>query len=769
MLLTLFALLLAATLGALYYAYEKGFTSKWRNYVTEEFRKRGVEVTLRQLTLDPLRGLVAKDVRIFDARDRRRTIAVINEMALQVNYANLARGKTFLDALELRDANLSLPLNPEKPRGPKIDISRLNARLFLPPQQIYLAHADAEIFGLRVSAAGRIIHPQAFRLKAGSRETISPEVIARIFDEIAALKFEGEPPVVNVTFSGDLAEPDQIFVEVAFWGERLRRQNYLLRSLYLAASYRAGVLDLKQLQAADAAGDLRVSGLWEPAAHKARLQLRSSLDAPALARSCGDFPWLSDFIFYSPPRIDLRCELSLGEQISLRMLGHLDAAKFAYRTVVFESAATDFSWDGIRWSLRDAHLARAGGEELSGDALQVPGDFRAQLRSTLNPKALRPLVTGKAAETLAQFEFRHPPEITLEAHGAEPVLDSLTIEGTIALQSAKFRGVPADSASAKVRYENHVLSIAPFRIERSEGGGDGNLYFDFSRNELRLDNVHAAMNPPEVAMWIDPNLVKDILPYRFSRRPPNLRIDGLVHLKRGRTTRLSIEVDAPAGMDYTFMRKDLTAPQVSAKLLFTNDRLKISDLSAGLFGGSLKGGADISLLPSHPGHSANLTLENLDFASLTKLYFDYENSQGKLNGRYEFTGRGEDPRTMDGRGELTVTNGDVFAIPFLGPLSGVLDGLVRGMGHTVARHAAITFTISDGVIATDALVVQGTGFSMIGKGRLLFLDDKMDFDMRINAQGLPGVLLFPVSKLFEYTADQKLSKPEWRLKIVPRL
>jgi len=42
----------------------------------------------------------------------------------------------------------------------------------------------------------------------------------------------------------------------------------------------------------------------------------------------------------------------------------------------------------------------------------------------------------------------------------------------------------------------------------------------------------------------------------------------------------------------------------------------------------------------------------------------------------------------------------------------------------------------------------------------------MDFDLRINAQGLPGVLLFPVSKLFEDTADDKLSKPVWRPKMV---
>jgi hypothetical protein len=44
----------------------------------------------------------------------------------------------------------------------------------------------------------------------------------------------------------------------------------------------------------------------------------------------------------------------------------------------------------------------------------------------------------------------------------------------------------------------------------------------------------------------------------------------------------------------------------------------------------------------------------------------------------------------------------------------------------------------------------------------------MDFDVRINARGLPGVLLFPVSKLFEYTSTDALSKPNWRAKIVPR-
>lgn len=768
-LLTLLALFLAVVGGALWYASNKGFTSKWRGYVSEEFRKRGVEVTLRKLTLDIRRGLVAKEVRVFDAFDRRRTLAVIDEMALQVNYANLARGQTFIDALDLRDANLSLPLDPEKPRGPKLEIVRLNARLFLPPRQIYLASAEAEIFGLRVSAAGRLIHPEALPRRAPNSDGWSPELIARIFEEISAVKIEGEAPVMNITFSGDLAAPDQLFVEAALWGEGLRRKSYLLKSLYVAASYRGGILDLKQLVAADAAGELHVAGLWDFAAKQGRMQLRSSLDAPALARASGDFPWLNDLVLYAPPELDLRLEMAAAGAFTARVLGRVDLRKFAYRSVVFEGASADFSWDGARWSVRDVQVVRNGPETLTGDVMRVPDDFRAQVRSTINPKSLRTLASGQLAEALAQLEFSKPPEVSITARGKEPTIEALTLEGDLKLGPGSFRAVAAESLTANFRYENRVLSLAPFRVQRLEGEGGGALHFDFRRDEVRLEKIRARVNPPEVAMWIDQRLVKDILPYRFPKQPPNLLIDGLVHTKKGKTTRLSIEVDAPAGMDYTFLRKNLSASAVSGKLLFTSDRLKITDLSATIFGGSLKGQVDVSLVPEKPGHMASLAVQNVDFASVTKLYFDYENSQGRLNGRYEFSGRGNDARTMEGRGEIRIDNGNVFAIPFLGPLSGILDTIVPGMGHDVARQGSATFTISQGVIATDDLVVQGNGFSMIGGGKLFFVDDRMDFDMRINAQGLSGVLLFPVSKLFEYTSDQTLSKPVWRLKIVPRL
>ena len=159
----------------------------------------------------------------------------------------------------------------------------------------------------------------------------------------------------------------------------------------------------------------------------------------------------------------------------------------------------------------------------------------------------------------------------------------------------------------------------------------------------------------------------------------------------------------------------------------------------------------------------------MNFASVTKLYFNYSDSEGSLDGAYSFTGRGDDPRTMKGAGKVSVNEGNVFAIPWIGPLSVVLNTIVPGLGYQHAHKAAATFEVNGGTIENKDLIIKGQGFSMIGNGKLFYLDDKMDFNIRINAQGLPGVLLFPVSKLFEYVSDSSLSKPVWRPKILPKL
>jgi hypothetical protein len=177
----------------------------------------------------------------------------------------------------------------------------------------------------------------------------------------------------------------------------------------------------------------------------------------------------------------------------------------------------------------------------------------------------------------------------------------------------------------------------------------------------------------------------------------------------------------------------------------------------------VRGGADISLEKNDQSYRANVALEGVDFPKLADLYFKYETAHGRLSGAYEWTGVGNEPRNMEGKGNAKVTEGDIFAIPIFGPLSGLISAVIPGAGYSLARQAKTTFTIKEGVIHTDDFKVSGKLFGMVGNGDVHFLEDKLDFNIRIEAGG-PGVLLTPMYKLFEYKGEGSISKPNWHPK-----
>jgi hypothetical protein len=771
--LVLIALVFVGLLGAGWYASERGLTRKWRGFVSGEFRKRGLEVSLRRLALDPFRGFVAREVKIYDSKERRRTLAVIDDIRLVINYANLLRGEPFLEALDLREARLALPVDTRNPRGAAIEVNNLSGRLLLPPQQVHLSRLEAELHGMRVSASGVLIYPKGFRLQEGDvRQRRLVEVVEQWVRELKALRFEQEPPHLDLRFGGNLAEPDTIFFEGTLRARKLRRATWRIEQLDAEASFRQGVLELRQLHARDSRGSLTGGGRWQAAQGTGSAHLVSTMDLRELALALRIPGPLRECVFGGAPVLDLslKTERHSGQnpEVSTQILGRVQAQTVTYRSVAFDRVTADFSWRDGAWSVRDLRLAQPRGE-ITGDVLRVPGDFRIRLRSDLFPQTLAPLLPAAYRDALGQWNFREPPRIQLEIRGPEPDWGSCVATAEVQLGRTLFRNVAAENLTATVRYEKGLLSVEPFRLRRSEGGASGGVFVDFKKQEVQLRKIEAAVFPSEVMQWFAPGLVEDVAPYRFPRRAPSLWIDGVVHIARGKTTKLTIDVDSKTGMDYTFAKKPLSSPQVSARLLFTDRRLQISGLSAALWGGRLKGEADFALVPGKPSYSATFRLENVDFASLTRLYLNYDNSKGRIDGVYHFTGRGADPRSLTGDGSLSVRDGDVFAIPFLGPISGILNGIVPGMGQDVAKNATAQFHTEGGVVDVKNLLVEGSGFSLLGGGKLRYLEDSMDFDVRINARGLPGVVLFPVSKLFEYVADEKLSKPRWRPKALPRL
>src|SRR5437867_5493377 len=216
-------------------------------------------------------------------------------------------------------------------------------------------------------------------------------------------------------------------------------------------------------------------------------------------------------------------------------------------------------------------------------------------------------------------------------------------------------------------------------------------------------------------------------------------------------------------MAYVLLAKTLHFDRISGRLLFTNDRLQITDVGGALLGGALRGNADISLARNDPRYRAGISVSQINFPLLTDLYYNYKTAQGVLKGTYDFNGLGTDWRTMRGNGKVEVSNGDVFAIPIFGPLSGILNKILPGSGYSIARTATADFKVENGIIHTDDFETAGALFSMLGHGDIHFLDDKLDFNLRLDMKG-PGVLLMPMYKLFEYAGEGSLRKHDWHPK-----
>src|SRR5213596_208344 len=140
---------IAVSLSGGWYLAKRGFGRQWRYRVVEELHKRGVEASIGRVTLKPFRGLVANNVRIFDYKNREKTLALISEVSLDVNYAALIHHEPFLNALDVRDAEITLPFKAAAGQTEKAQLTDFRAHVYFPPERIYVSQAEGIFCGVR--------------------------------------------------------------------------------------------------------------------------------------------------------------------------------------------------------------------------------------------------------------------------------------------------------------------------------------------------------------------------------------------------------------------------------------------------------------------------------------------------------------------------------------------------------------------------------------------------------------------------------------------
>ncbi|HEY0368579.1 MAG TPA: hypothetical protein VGC85_03190, partial [Chthoniobacterales bacterium] len=257
-----FALLL---LGAWYLA-NRGFGREFRTKVVEELRRRGIDARVGKLTLDPFRGLVARDLRIYEANHRENPLVAISEVALDINYAALLHHQPFLNAVDVRNADLTFPAPDADARAPKAQLTQFRAHVYFPPSEIYVSQAEGFFCGIRVSANGQLLNrpdrkPSAAMTEAELRARM--QLLQRAAAELSRFKFAGGAPSLQMKFSGDTDAIAKANVEVNVRGERIERGAYEMKSLALDAEWRDERLTVSRCEWNDSGGGFSAIANWD--------------------------------------------------------------------------------------------------------------------------------------------------------------------------------------------------------------------------------------------------------------------------------------------------------------------------------------------------------------------------------------------------------------------------------------------------------------------------------------------------------------------------
>ncbi len=757
--------------GTLLYLREVGIGFGAKEALASALSNESLQVRIGRLAFDPFSGLLAEDIVLTEATTGRE-LARLSDVLVSLNLSELSAGHVSVDRLELRGASVSIPLDAS-PGSARLDARDVGGELVLLGNQLRLSRLEGMVAGIRVVIDGLFLNPHAFTPKPSSKSPSAPSghpVFGDILEAFSRLRFPAGAPVLNARIEADLSDLTSFRVpELTFRSGPVSGEGINWSLIEIDASYDAGIARIPRLIVRDALGALEVSAEWAKETGRLDLALLSSIDPlPVVALALGPDRTPRDVVLAAPPQIALRVEGNTAALPgSLRVTGQLDAADLRLKGVLFRRLGMNFAWKEGTFYARDVFVEAARGR-LEGTVWVREGDYRLEARNTIPPTELLPLFDPKTREFLERMEFKDLPNVSVSLRATALDFTGIRGNGHLTLGRTAMRGAWFDSADARFEIGDRCVTYRDFVITRGDGRGTGTFAYDVGRQEARLEGIRSTLVPRDVLMWIDPKIAEAVAPYRF-RAPPTARVAGKVHLRDATKNDLSVEIDAPSGLDYDLLGRTLRFGRTDARVNVRGTRVLADVRRAELMGGDIALKADVSIDAKDPTFGADVQVNRVNFAQLTDLYFKYNDSKGVMSGRYSFNARMGDETRMIGKGSIRVEDGNVFAIPWLGPFSEILGNILPGVVYQTARLATADFTVADEKINTRNLVIEGAGFSMIGAGDIHFVTSRLDLSMRINARGIPGIVFYPVSKLFEYISTGTVADPQWRPKIIPRI
>ena len=436
----------------------------------------------------------------------------------------------------------------------------------------------------------------------------------------------------------------------------------------------------------------------------------------------------------------------------------LTAQNCSYRGVALRAVSGNLRLRQSRLDVQQLVLVRPEGE-VRGHILADFNDQRArfELGSTANPTALAPLLGDQAAQFMRQYQFGD--HNVAQARGVVDFFDPVQTDWTaqLATEHARCRGVPVESVATVLELRQNRLGLTNLVLTTSSGVTRGKLLADLDTHRIAFD-LDTTANPTELAPFMGPRAQEFLKPYRFGPRT-KAHASGVVDFDDDAHTAWTAQIDNDGFAYWKF-----TADHGHANLALTNRTLRLDDVQFDVYGGKLRGRADFALAATNSAYYFDFNVAGND---LNKIFTAVRNTNstvtGVLSGHAQFRGHGSDLATLEGNGNLRITDGVLWEAPLFGVLSHIL-------GTTKATDAKATFTITNHVVKTDDLEISADPFTAECHGEFSF---KGALDFRVKAQFLrawPGIGWIGriIGQILEYKVGGSVSAPTYRAVNLPK-
>ena len=725
-------------------------------------------------------------MRVFAEAERVHEISRFERVQLVLDNAQLARGEFRLRKAELRNARLSLPVDPQNPSGDSLHLSGLYGTILMGSERlIEIRDARGEVGGIQFSLSAKFLgrDPDKSRTEDEEKnEGRRRELIARILEEMEHWDFGTDsPPKVQVEVSGDLSDKGSLRANFRIDAPSVEKRQYRLTEIHAEGSLKGYLLEISSFSAKDARGTLDGHADYQLLQRTGRFDMESSIQIPRLLKSWLGAPINIEALVGGGQRIEAAGEVDLSDfnQPKLNLAGRAHAESVMFRGVTFDTLDTWFSWQDGALFLKDFSLTRSDGEA-RGKLLMEGGKVRISLHTTLPAPLYEPFFAGQPLErVIADFTENENPSTEIFIEGSFDIHDRYAWDysGHGTVKNLSYRGVPVVSAACSFTVNHHELDFREgtvifdydkYALRRTFGGPKrgtaevGRVRYDAASKTVGVENVRGDFWAAPMVRLFAPKVADDLERYRF-HTPPSLSGSGVVDVTPQGRTELTVKFSTPGKADYEFLGENVTLLEPKATVSLSGDRVLITGLSAGAFDGTVAG--DIT----HSGKS-NLTGElrwsKLALPALSSTYGFEIKGGGLLTGRIEFAITGGDASTMSGKGLVALEGAELFSVPIFGPLSAVVSKVLddKRAGFERAKSAFCNFDIREGVLQTGDFQSATTSVTFTGDGEVDLAKKTIDFTIRLNARGLLGLITLPLRPfygLFQFRGTGPIDGTVW--------